>query len=136
MFGIKKNESKPLINAKLLQRIWTNDPFEVIDKCGVGYMIARGIESCNKSKFPDLKIGAHGVQVYFFISLILTIQNFSEFSFLLLILYFLSQCGDPDSIKYLSKLGVNYISVPPNRVFCAKISSAQTSILDDIGQDI
>ena len=63
MFGIKKNESKPLINAKLLQRIWTNDPFEVIDKCGVGYMIARGIENCGKVKRPELKIGAHGVQV-------------------------------------------------------------------------
>ena len=71
------------------------DPFQVIDFDGVGALMKLGVEK-GRSVKPDLKIGICG-----------------------------EHGGEPDSVKFCHRLGLNYVSCSPFRVPIARLAAAQ-----------
>ena len=76
----------------------SKDPFQSIDRDGVGQLIALGIER-GRSTRPDLEIGICG-----------------------------EHGGDPDSIKFCHIVGMDYVSCSPYRVPIARLAAAQAVI--------
>ena len=74
------------------------DPFQVIDFEGVGGLMQLGVERGRKTR-PDLKIGICG-----------------------------EHGGDPDSVKFCHRIGLNYVSCSPFRVPIARLAAAQAAL--------
>ncbi len=97
-YGISRDDVASFIPQYLNQKILAHDPFTTIDQEGVGELIAIAIKRGRKIK-SDLKIGVCG-----------------------------EHGGDPASIEFFYKLGVNYVSCSPYRVPIARLSAAQAVI--------
>ena len=76
------------------------DPFEVLDQEGVGQLVKMGVEK-GRSQRPELKVGICG-----------------------------EHGGEPSSVKFCAKLGMNYVSCSPFRVPIARVAAAQAAIED------
>ena len=74
------------------------DPFQTIDFDGVGGLMKIGVEKGRATR-PDLKIGICG-----------------------------EHGGDPDSVKFCHKIGLNYVSCSPFRVPIARLAAAQAAL--------
>jgi pyruvate,orthophosphate dikinase len=74
------------------------DPFQTIDFDGVGGLMQVGVEKGRKTR-SDLKIGICG-----------------------------EHGGDPDSVKFCHKIGLNYVSCSPFRVPIARLAAAQAAL--------
>jgi pyruvate,orthophosphate dikinase len=74
------------------------DPFQVIDFDGIGGLMQLGVERGRKTR-PDLKIGICG-----------------------------EHGGEPDSVKFCHKIGLNYVSCSPFRVPIARLAAAQAAL--------
>jgi pyruvate,orthophosphate dikinase len=88
------------IPVYLKSGIWERDPFVTLDQDGVGALVAYGIEK-GRSVTPDLKIGICG-----------------------------EHGGDPTTVFFCHKVGMNYVSCSPYRVPLARLAAAQAAILD------
>ncbi|MCK4694131.1 MAG: hypothetical protein KAT74_00140, partial [Candidatus Cloacimonetes bacterium] len=80
--------------------ILKHDPFQVLDQTGVGQLVEMGIEK-GRSTRPDLKVGICG-----------------------------EHGGEPSSVKFCHKVGMNYVSCSPYRVPIARLAAAQANIED------
>ena len=80
--------------------ILKTDPFEVLDHKGVGQLVRMGVEKGRSTK-PSLKVGICG-----------------------------EHGGEPSSVKFCAKLGMNYVSCSPYRVPIARVAAAQAAIED------
>ncbi|MFZ2411001.1 MAG: putative PEP-binding protein, partial [Candidatus Methanoperedens sp.] len=78
--------------------IFSSDPFTTLDLGGVGFLMERAIEMGRQIR-KDLKIGICG-----------------------------EHGGDPASIEYCHRIGVNYISCSPHRLPIARLAAAQAAI--------
>jgi len=78
--------------------IFTHDPFQSLDKEGVGELMKIAIEKGRKTR-PDLKLGICG-----------------------------EHGGDSETIKFCASIGLNYVSCSPFRVPIARLSLAQYEI--------
>jgi pyruvate,orthophosphate dikinase len=78
--------------------IVTKDPFQVIDFDGIGGLMQLGVERGRKTR-ADLKIGICG-----------------------------EHGGEPDSVKFCHKIGLNYVSCSPFRVPIARLAAAQAAL--------
>jgi len=78
--------------------IFSDDPFQSLDQEGVGMLVRMGIERGRRTK-PDLKIGICG-----------------------------EHGGDPKSVEFCCRAGMNYVSCSPFRVPIARLAAAQTEI--------
>ena len=76
------------------------DPFEVLDQEGVGQLVEMGVKK-GRATNPDLKVGICG-----------------------------EHGGEPSSVKFCAKLGMNYVSCSPYRVPIARVAAAQAAIED------
>jgi pyruvate,orthophosphate dikinase len=76
------------------------NPFASIDQTGVGQLMRIAIEKGRQTR-PDIKLGICG-----------------------------EHGGDPDSVKFCHKLGLNYVSCSPYRVPVARLAAAQAAIAD------
>ena len=76
------------------------DPFEVLDQAGVGQLVKMGVEK-GRATNPDLKVGICG-----------------------------EHGGEPSSVIFCAKLGMNYVSCSPFRVPIARVAAAQAAIED------
>src|SRR5207302_1855505 len=85
-------------NEVLLPQIVARDPFQTIDADGVGGLMRTGVEKVRASR-PDLKIGICG-----------------------------EHGGDPDTVKFCHKIGLNYVSCSPFRVPIARLAAAQAAL--------
>ncbi len=94
-FGISRDDSPAFLASYKKQGIYDNDPFETIDRSGVGELIKIAIERGKKAN-PELKIGICG-----------------------------EHAGDPASIKFFASLDIDYISCSPYRVPVARLALAQ-----------
>jgi pyruvate,orthophosphate dikinase len=74
------------------------DPFQSIDTQGVGGLMEMGVTK-GRSTRPDLKIGICG-----------------------------EHGGDPDTVKFCHKIGLNYVSCSPFRVPIARLAAAQAAL--------
>jgi pyruvate,orthophosphate dikinase len=80
------------------EQIVPRDPFQTIDFDGVGGLMAQGVEKGRKTR-GDLKIGICG-----------------------------EHGGDPDSVKFCHRTGLNYVSCSPFRVPIARLAAAQAAL--------
>ena len=74
------------------------NPFATIDQTGVGQLMQIAIEKGRKTR-PDIKLGICG-----------------------------EHCGEPDSVKFCHRIGLNYVSCSPYRVPVARLAAAQAAI--------
>jgi pyruvate,orthophosphate dikinase len=100
-FGISRDDGAKFINNYIENKIFEYDPFVSIDEIAVGTLMQIAIASAKSAK-PKLKISVCG-----------------------------EHAGDPRSIEFFHKLGIEYISCSPYRIFTAKIASAQAKIKND-----
>jgi pyruvate,orthophosphate dikinase len=80
------------------KEIWPSDPFATLDQEGVGQLVEIGIER-GRSTRPDLKVGICG-----------------------------EHGGDPESVKFCHRVGMDYVSCSPFRIPVARLAAAQAAI--------
>jgi len=97
-FGFSRDDVNAIIGEYINSNIIKQDPFQTIDVDGVGKLVEMGVQK-GRSKRTDLKIGVCG-----------------------------EHGGDPDSVKFFFRCGMNYVSCSPFRVPVARLASAQASI--------
>ena len=97
-FGFSRDDIGTFMGDYLGNKILDSDPFQTIDTKSVGKLVELGIQG-GRSKRPDLKCGVCG-----------------------------EHGGDPDSIRFFNKIGVDYVSCSPFRVPIARLAAAQAAI--------
>ena len=99
-FGYSRDDAPKFLKFYTEHGILKVDPFEVLDQEGVGQLIEMGVEKGRKTN-PDLKVGICG-----------------------------EHGGEPSSVKFCARLGMNYVSCSPFRVPIARVSAAQAALED------
>jgi pyruvate,orthophosphate dikinase len=101
--GVSRDDYGPFITAYTDPKradVIAADPFATIDQDGVGALMKMGVEK-GRSKKPTLKIGICG-----------------------------EHGGDPDSVQFCHKVGMDYVSCSPFRVPIARLAAAQAALGD------
>ncbi|MFH1258546.1 MAG: pyruvate, phosphate dikinase [Elusimicrobiota bacterium] len=93
--GFSRDDSGKFIQVYLETKIFKEDPFQTLDQEGVGELIKIGINKGRKTN-PKLKIGICG-----------------------------EHGGDPASVKFCHRVGMNYVSCSPYRLPIARLAAAQ-----------
>jgi len=97
-FGLSRDDSGRFLPSYVDRKILADDPFQVLDREGVGELVRIGAER-GRSVKPDLKIGICG-----------------------------EHGGDPQSIAFCNEIGLNYVSCSPYRVPVARLAAAQAAL--------
>lgn len=97
-FGYSRDDAGKFLSVYLEQGILKNDPFEVLDREGVGQLINLGTKRGRSTK-PNLKVGICG-----------------------------EHGGEPSSVAFCHDTGMEYVSCSPFRVPIARIAAAQAAI--------
>jgi len=96
--GLSRDDAGNFLPAYQEAGIFARDPFATLDQQGVGQLVEIGVERGRKTR-PDLKVGICG-----------------------------EHGGDPDSIHFFEKAGLDYVSCSPYRVPIARLAAAQAAI--------
>ncbi len=99
--GMSREDYGPFIGFYRENDIVPNDPFQTIDQEGVGKLMKIGVEG-GRSARSDLKIGICG-----------------------------EHGGDPASVMFCHRTGLNYVSCSPFRIPIARLAAAQVALLKD-----
>ncbi len=97
-FGFSRDDAGQFLNSYYANRIYEFDPFAKLDQDGVGQLMAMAVEK-GRSINPMLKCGICG-----------------------------EHGGDPSSVEFCQKLGLDYVSCSPFRVPIARLAAAQAAI--------
>ena len=97
-FGLSRDDCAPLIEIYRAKGIFEKDPFASLDQEGVGQLISMATERGRASR-PGLKVGVCG-----------------------------EHGGDPESIHFFHKAGLDYVSCSPYRVPVARLAAAQAAL--------
>ena len=97
-FGYSRDDIASFLPAYLDMKILKNDPFQVLDQNGVGQLVQMATEK-GRSVRPDLKCGICG-----------------------------EHGGEPSSVEFCHKVGLDYVSCSPFRVPIARLAAAQAAI--------
>jgi len=97
-FGYSRDDIASFLPVYLEKKILKVDPFQVLDQNGVGQLVSMATEK-GRSIRPDLKCGICG-----------------------------EHGGEPSSVKFCHKVGLNYVSCSPFRVPIARVAAAQAAI--------
>ena len=97
-FGLSRDDSARFLPNYVERKIMPEDPFQVLDRDGVGQLVRLGTER-GRSVKPDLKVGICG-----------------------------EHGGDPSSIAFCNEIGLDYVSCSPFRVPVARLAAAQASL--------
>jgi pyruvate,orthophosphate dikinase len=101
-FGFSRDDVGKFLPAYYEQGILDRDPFDSIDVTGVGQLVQMATENGRKQR-PDLKVGICG-----------------------------EHGGDPDSIRFFHKVGLDYVSASPYQVPIARLAAAR-AVLEEEG---
>ncbi len=93
--GISRDDAGKFLPYYVEHKIYKKDPFAAIDQDGVGKLMKMGVELGRETR-PDLKIGICG-----------------------------EHGGEPTSVEFCHRLGLNYVSCSPFRVPIARLAAAQ-----------
>jgi pyruvate, orthophosphate dikinase len=96
--GISRDDMGNFLNAYTENEIFKKNPFASLDQSGVGQLVKTAVEK-GRSTRPDIKLGICG-----------------------------EHGGDPDSVKFFHRVGLNYVSCSPFRVPVARLAAAQAAI--------
>ena len=99
-YGFSRDDAGKFLNAYYDAKIFENDPFAKLDQTGVGKLMETAIK-LGKPVNPNLHIGICG-----------------------------EHGGDPSSVEFCHKLGLDYVSCSPFRVPIARLAAAQAAIAD------
>ena len=99
-FGFSRDDIGAFMGGYLGQKILAADPFQTLDQSSVGKLVDMGIKG-GRNTNPKLKIGICG-----------------------------EHGGDPESVEFCHKIGMNYVSCSPFRVPIARLAAAQAAIKD------
>ena len=97
-FGFSRDDIGSFLPDYLASKILPADPFQTIDQDGVGELIAMGINRGRATR-KDLKVGICG-----------------------------EHGGDPESVKFCHRVGMNYVSCSPFRVPISRLAAAQAAV--------
>jgi len=100
-FGFSRDDIGGFLPKYLDLKILPDDPFQTIDQDGIGQLIKLGTERGRLRK-PNLKVGICG-----------------------------EHGGDPESVKFCHRIGMNYVSCSPFRVPIARLAAAQAAVQFD-----
>ncbi len=99
-FGFSRDDSGKFLSAYYDAKIFENDPFAKLDQTGVGKLMKMAIE-LGKAERPTLHCGICG-----------------------------EHGGDPSSVEFCHKIGLDYVSCSPFRVPIARLAAAQAAIAE------
>ena len=97
-FGYSRDDIASFLPSYLEKKILDVDPFQVLDQRGVGQLIRMAVEK-GRSTRPDLKCGICG-----------------------------EHGGEPSSVKFCHRVGLDYVSCSPFRVPIARLAAAQAAV--------
>ena len=99
-FGFSRDDAGKFLNAYYDKKIFESDPFARLDQNGVGKLVQMAADLGRKTR-PDIKLGICG-----------------------------EHGGDPSSVMFCHKVGLNYVSCSPFRVPIARLAAAHAAILE------
>lgn len=99
-FGFSRDDAGKFLNAYYDKKIFENDPFAKLDQVGVGKLMKMAIELGKKTR-PELHVGICG-----------------------------EHGGDPSSVEFCHRIGLDYVSCSPFRVPIARLAAAQAAIAE------
>jgi pyruvate,orthophosphate dikinase len=101
-FGFSRDDINKVLPTYLGEGILKQDPFAVLDQEGVGQLVKMATERGRKTR-PNLKVGICG-----------------------------EHGGEPQSVEFCYKTGLNYVSCSPFRVLTARLAAAQAAAADKL----
>ena len=96
--GVSRDDMGNFLGAYTENEIFKKNPFATLDQTGVGQLVQIAIEKGRKTR-PDIKLGICG-----------------------------EHGGEPESVKFCHRVGLNYVSCSPSRVPVARLAAAQAAI--------
>ncbi len=99
-YGFSRDDAGKFLNAYYDNKIFENDPFAKLDQTGVGQLMEMAVKN-GKAVRPSLHCGICG-----------------------------EHGGDPSSVEFCHKIGLDYVSCSPFRVPIARLAAAQAAIRD------
>ena len=99
-FGFSRDDAGKFLGAYYDKKIYENDPFAKLDQVGVGKLVKMAAKLGRETR-PDLHLGICG-----------------------------EHGGDPSSVEFCHKVGLDYVSCSPFRVPIARLAAAQAAIKD------
>ncbi len=97
-FGFSRDDAGKFLNDYYEKKIFESDPFARVDQNGVGKLMQIAVELGKKTR-PNIKLGICG-----------------------------EHGGDPSSIEFCHRIGLNYVSCSPFRVPIARLAAAQAAL--------
>jgi pyruvate,orthophosphate dikinase len=103
-YGISRDDAGKFLNSYLDANIWDFDPFEKLDRTGVGQLMDIAVERGRKIR-SDLKIGICG-----------------------------EHGGEPSSVEFCHQIGLDYVSCSPFRIPIARLAAAHAALRERKGK--
>ena len=101
-FGFSRDDAGKFLGAYYDNKIYENDPFARLDQAGVGKLVEMAVK-LGRSANPNLHLGICG-----------------------------EHGGDPSSVNFCNKVGLDYVSCSPYRVPIARLAAAQAAIVQEM----
>jgi len=103
-YGFSRDDAGKFIEEYVKKGIFDQDPFQTLDQNGVGKLVKMAVDLGRKTR-PDIKLGICG-----------------------------EHGGDPASVEFCHRVGLNYVSCSPFRVPIARLAAAHATIKDKMGE--
>jgi len=100
IFGFSRDDAGKFLPAYYEKKIFENDPFAKVDQIGVGKLVKMAAQLGRETR-PDIHLGVCG-----------------------------EHGGDPSSVEFFHRVGLDYVSCSPFRVPIARLAAAQAAIKD------
>ncbi len=97
-FGFSRDDAAKFLDAYYENKIFESDPFAKLDQTGVGKLVEMAATSGRQTR-PDIHLGICG-----------------------------EHGGDPSTVEFCNKIGLNYVSCSPYRVPIARLAAAQAKV--------
>jgi pyruvate,orthophosphate dikinase len=101
-WGFSRDDAKKVLPTYLAKGIIKEDPFAVLDRDGVGQLVKMATERGRKTR-PDLKVGICG-----------------------------EHGGEPSSVEFCHRAGLDYVSCSPYHVLTARLAAAQAGVRENL----